>query len=327
MNTNPATGAGIFKVPGRVLQVGPLMPTVETELEARFNRAVLPDAPADFLAARGADFDAAITSARTGVGRELLAALPNLGAIVHFGVGYEATDVAGAQARGVLVANTPDVLTECVADLAVGAIIDVLRRLTAADRFVRRGGWRGGPFPLTRQVTGKRIGILGLGRIGRAVARRLKGFDTEIAYHSRSQVPHVPYLYAATVEDLARRSDVLVVTAAGGTATRALVSARVLSALGPNGFLINVARGSIVDEAALVRALQEGSIAGAALDVFADEPHVPEALLERDDVVLLPHIGSATVETRAQMARLALENLEQFLTRGTLITPVGSSAI
>jgi lactate dehydrogenase-like 2-hydroxyacid dehydrogenase len=309
-------------VPGRVLQVGPLMPAVEAELAARFNHSVLPEAAGDFLAARGAEFTAAITSARTGVGSELLAALPNLGAIIHFGVGYDATDVAGAHARGVLVTNTPDVLTECVADLAVGALIDIMRRLSTADRFVRSGAWERAAFPLGTRVSGARIGILGLGRIGRTVARRLEGFDVKIAYHNRNAVREVPYRYAASVEELARASDVLVVTAAGGPGTRGLVSAAVLEELGPNGFLVNVARGSVVDEPALVGALEAGRIAGAALDVFANEPHVPAALLGRDDVVLLPHIASATHETRADMARLALANLEGFLSTGTVLTPV-----
>jgi lactate dehydrogenase-like 2-hydroxyacid dehydrogenase len=268
------------------------------------------------------DVVAAITSSRFGVTNDQMDALPNLRAIVHFGVGYETTDVAHARSRGIVVSNTPDVLTDCVADLAVGGLIDVLRRLSAADRFVRRGDWLNGQFPLAVKVTGKRVGILGLGRIGQAIAHRLAGFDCVLSYHSRHQVPDTPYTYAESPEALAETVDVLVVATSGGPATAGLVSADVLTALGPTGYLVNIARGSVVDEPALVTALTNGTIAGAALDVFADEPNVPDALLGMDNVVLLPHIASATVETREAMGDLAFANLRQFLTDGTLLTPV-----
>jgi len=241
---------------------------------------------------------------------------------VNFGVGYDSSDVEEARSRGVQVANTPDVLTDCVADVAVGLVIDVMRRLSAADRFVRRGEWVGGGVPpLTRRVTGARVGILGLGRIGSAVAQRLAGFDVELSYHSRTP-RDVPHRYAASPVELAQGCDVLVVTTAGGAQSRHLVDAEVIGALGPNGYLVNVARGSVVDEVALVSALEEGRLAGAGLDVFADEPHVPAALLGRDDVVLLPHLGSATVETRSAMTDLVLANVERFLADGTLLTPI-----
>ena len=242
---------------------------------------------------------------------------------MSFGVGYDRTDVAEARRRGIAVSNTPGVLDACVADTAVGLVIDVMRGLSAADRFVRRGEWARGRAPaLSRRVTGARVGILGLGRIGLAIARRLAGFDTTISYHNRRPRLGVPYEYADSPVDLARDCDVLVVAAAGGPASRHLVDARVLDALGPDGFLVNVARGSVVDEAALVAALEAGGIAGAGLDVFADEPHVPVALLDRDDVVLLPHLASATQETRAAMVGLVLANVERFLADGTLVTPV-----
>jgi lactate dehydrogenase-like 2-hydroxyacid dehydrogenase len=215
------------------------------------------------------------------------------------------------------------VLTDCVADTAVGLVIDVMRRLSAGDRFVRRGEWADGRVPaLARRVTGARVGILGLGRIGLAIARRLAAFDATISYHNRSERTDVPYAYAASPIELARGCDVLVVAAAGGPDSRHLVGADVLDALGPDGFLVNVARGSIVDEEALVDALEDGRIAGAGLDVFSDEPRVPAALLDRDDVVLLPHVGSGTVETRAEMVELVLANVDQFLKTGTLVTPV-----
>jgi lactate dehydrogenase-like 2-hydroxyacid dehydrogenase len=257
------------------------------------------------------------------VRREHLDRLPALRAIVNFGVGYDRTDVAEAARRGIVVANTPDVLTDCVADTAVGLVIDVMRGLSAADRFVRRGEWAAGRVPdLARRVTGARIGILGLGRIGLAIARRLAAFEATISYHNRRRREDVDYTYAASPRELAAGCDVLVVAAAGGQESRGLVDADVLDGLGPEGFLVNVARGSVVDEDALLAALGGGRLAGAALDVFADEPHVPAALLARDDVVLLPHLGSATVETRAAMTELALANVARFLDDGTLLTPV-----
>lgn len=322
--TTPRTPTG----PATLLQVSPLLPRLEQALAER-HRTVrlheLPD-PERFLRERGGDVVAAVTSARFGVGDALMDALPRLGAIVHFGVGYETTDVVRARARGIDVSNTPDVLTDCVADLAVGALIDVMRRMSAADRYVRAGCWSGAPFPLASRVSGKRVGVLGLGRIGRAVARRLEGFGVEVAYCSRVPVPGVAYRRLPTAEALAAACDALVVTVAGGAGTEGLVSAAVLEALGPEGHLVNVARGSVVDESALVAAVEAGRIAGAALDVFADEPNVPRALLESDRVVLLPHIASATRETREAMGDLVLRNVERFMTEGVLLTPVPESA-
>ncbi|MGC7098429.1 2-hydroxyacid dehydrogenase [Amycolatopsis lurida] len=306
---------------GSVLQLCPLLPSLETALSA--HRTVRLFEQADgYLAEHGAEFTAAITSARIGVPDEVMDALPRLGAIVHFGVGYETTDVARARARGIDVSNTPDVLTDCVADLAVGGLIDVMRRLTAADRFVRRGDWTTTAYPLATKVSGKKIGVLGLGRIGRAIATRLTGFGVELSYHSRRPVDGVPYRYVDSAVALAAESDALVVAVAGGEETRGLVSADVLAALGPDGYLVNVSRGSVVDEPALVAALTEGKLAGAALDVFAAEPEVPAPLLDLDSVLLLPHIASATTETREAMGELAFRNLDQFLTTGSLLTPV-----
>jgi lactate dehydrogenase-like 2-hydroxyacid dehydrogenase len=277
----------------------------------------------------GLDADAAtrvtvaVTSGVWGVRAEHLDRLPGLRAVVNFGVGYDTTDVAEASRRGVAVSNTPDVLDDCVADTAVGLVIDVMRGLSAADRLVRRGEWAQGRVPpLARRVSGARVGILGLGRIGLAVARRLSAFDAKISYHNRRERADVPYEYAASPVALARGCDVLVVAAAGGPESQGLVDADVLDALGPDGFLVNVARGSIVDEEALVAALEEGRIAGAGLDVYADEPRVPAALLGRDDVVLLPHVGSATLETRAAMVELVLANVDRCLADGSLVTPV-----
>jgi len=299
--------------------VGTMRAELDAALRERYAAARLDEIDDD----AAAKVVVAVTSGIWGVRAEHLDRLPGLGAVVNFGVGYDSTDVVEAARRGVVVSNTPDVLTDCVADTAVGLVIDVMRRLSAADRFVRRGEWAAGRMPaLARRVTGSRVGIVGLGRIGLAIAHRLTAFDATIGYHNRRERTDVPYAYAATVLDLARQSDVLVVAASGGPGSRHLVDAEVLDALGPDGFLVNVARGSVVDERALVAALEEGRIAGAGLDVFTDEPHVPDVLLDRDDVVLLPHVGSATVETRAAMIELALANVDRFLVDGTLLTPV-----
>jgi lactate dehydrogenase-like 2-hydroxyacid dehydrogenase len=303
---------------GRVVTVGTLGAELTAELRTRFGAVALDELSGD----DAARIAVAVTSGAWGVRGEHLDRLPALGAVVNFGVGHDATDVAEATRRGVVVSNTPDVLTECVADLAVGLTIDVMRRVSAADRFVRRGDWANGQPALARRVSGSRVGIVGLGRIGRAIARRMEAFDATISYHNRHERDDVSYRYAASPVELARGCDVLIVAAAGGADSRHVVDAEVLDALGAGGYVVNVARGSVVDEQALVAALEEGRIAGAGLDVFAHEPQVPAALLGRDDVVLLPHVGSATVQTRAAMTDLALANVEHFLTAGTLLTPI-----
>ena len=306
-----------------VLQVGPLKPSLAQTLQDDYAAYVLPDDPADFLSEHGDEITAVVTSGRTGVDAELMAALPNLGAVVNFGVGYDTTDVDAAAARGVLVSNTPDVLTDCVADTAVGLVIDVMRQFSAADRYVRAGRWpKDGNYPLTRQVSNKRVGIIGLGRIGGAIAKRLSAFGCVICYHNRHAVDGSQYTYVGSPVELARGVDVLIVAAAGGAGTQGLVSHEVIEALGSDGYLVNIARGSVVDEAAMVDALAGGRLAGAGLDVFADEPNVPDTLLAMDNVVVLPHVASGTVETRAAMEELTLRNLDSFLKSGELVTPV-----
>jgi len=306
-----------------VLQVGPLKPSLAQTLQDDYAAYVLPDEPAEFLAAHGAEIRAVVTSGRSGVDAELMAALPNLGAVVNFGVGYDTTDVDAAAARGVAVSNTPDVLTDCVADTAVGLVIDVMRQFSAADRYVRAGRWPvDGNYPLTRQVSNKRVGIIGLGRIGGAIAKRLSAFGCAISYHNRHAVQGSTYEYVATPVELARRVDVLIVAASGGAGTQGLVSREVIDALGTDGYLVNIARGSVVDERAMIDALKAGRLAGAGLDVFEDEPNVPQALLTMDNVVVLPHVASGTVETRAAMEDLTLRNLDSFLKSGQLVTPV-----
>ncbi|WP_082521203.1 2-hydroxyacid dehydrogenase [Rhodococcus sp. Leaf278] len=310
---------------GRVLRVGPLKPSLMETLVADYDALELPegDEREAFLSEHGESITAVVTSGRTGVDAALMERLPQLGAVVNFGVGYDTTDVDEAARRGIAVSNTPDVLTDCVADLAVGLVIDTMRGLPAAERFVRAGRWPAeGNTPLMRQVTGKRVGIIGLGRIGSAIADRLNGFRCEISYHNRNEIDGSPYVYAAGPTALAENVDVLIIAASGGSGTAHLVDRAVLEALGPQGYLINVARGSVVDEEALIELLAAGQLAGAGLDVFAHEPNVPDALLAMDNVVLLPHVGSATVETRAAMESLTLENLDRFLADGTLVTPV-----
>ena len=303
--------------PVRVVQLGGLMPFVRQWLEERYAAPVLADL------ADPAGVEVAVVGGGASAGAAEMDALPDLRAIVNFGVGYDNVDVAEASRRGIVVSNTPDVLTDAVADLAAFLVVDVLRGITAADRFVRSGAWgRGEKMPLTRDVRGAVVGVLGLGRIGTAAAERLEAFGAEVHYHSRSP-KDVAWTYHAGPVELAAASDVLVVLTPGGAGTEHLVDAAVLDALGPEGYLVNVARGSVVDEDALVAALEDGRIAGAGLDVFADEPHVPEALLARDDVVLLPHVGSATTQTREAMGRVVLDNVDAFLDRGELVTPVG----
>ncbi|HEY9478080.1 MAG TPA: 2-hydroxyacid dehydrogenase [Microbacteriaceae bacterium] len=310
-------------MPPTVVQIGGLTPALDTELCRRYGTTVVAPTEADpaALAAFG-PVRIAVTSGRAGVTARMMDAWPNLGAIVTYGVGYEKTDVALARARGIQISNTPDVLTDCVADLAVGALIGVARRLAPADRFVRSGCWARGAFPLATRVSGKRVGILGLGKIGTAIARRLSAFDMPIAYHSRRIVESSEHRYVGSVRQLAEECDFLVVAASGGPDSHGIVSADVLAALGPDGYLVNVSRGGLIDEAALVSALAAGAIGGAALDVFADEPRVPDGLLALDRVLLLPHVGSATRETRAEMARLVIANIEGFLADGRLVTPI-----
>ena len=247
--------------------------------------------------------------------------LPSLGIVAIAGVGFDRVDLEMARARGVRVTNTPNVLTEDVADFAVGLMIATLRRIQAGDDYIRNGRWPGGEMELARKVSGRRYGIIGLGRIGQAIARRLQGFGGSIAY-TDVKPQDVPFTFYPTLVELAGASDILIVAAAGGPTTRNLVGRDVLAALGPNGYLINVARGSIVDQLALVEALQQGQLAGAGLDVFADEPNVPDVLLKLSNVTVTPHVASATVEAREQMARLMLDNLAAFFAGKPLPTPV-----
>jgi lactate dehydrogenase-like 2-hydroxyacid dehydrogenase len=254
---------------------------------------------------------------------ELIARLPALEIIAVMGVGYDGVDLAAAGARGVRVTNTPDVLNDDVADLAIALMLCAARQLPAADRYVRAGEWEAkGPMPLQRKMSGARCGIVGMGRIGKAIARRALSFDMGIAYTARSAKPELPYRFVRDVKALAEQSDFLVLITPGGAGTKHLVDAAVLRALGKKGILVNVARGSVVDEAALIEALEQGVIGGAALDVFENEPRVPERLKALPHVVLLPHVGSATTATRQAMADLAFANLQAHFAGQPLLTPV-----
>jgi len=250
-------------------------------------------------------------------------ALPNAKVIAHHGVGYDGVDVAAATARGIKVSNTPDVLSDEVADFALALTLATCRRMPQADRYVREGRWeREGDMPFTHRVWGRRVGILGLGRIGIEIARRCAAFKMDIAYHTRSR-KDVPYTYHASLLEMARAVEILIAIVPGGAGTKHLVNREVLDALGPQGVLINVARGSVVDEEALIAALRDGRLGAAGLDVFADEPRVPQALKDMtENVVLQPHQASATHDTRLAMGRLVMDNLLAGIAGKPLLTPV-----
>jgi lactate dehydrogenase-like 2-hydroxyacid dehydrogenase len=275
-----------------------------------------------FLKERADKIRGIATTGFHGATAELMDALPKTEIISCFGVGVDAIDLKAAAARKIIVTNTPEVLNDDVADLALALMLMASRRLAVGDRFVRDGKWLKGTQPLARKMSGKRLGILGLGRIGQAIAKRAEAFEMPVAYHNRKQVEGTKYRYYGDVEKLARESDFLVVICPGGAATKHLVNERVMKALGPEGVLVNVARGSVVDEAALVKCLQDGSLGGAGLDVFEDEPRASEALFAMEQVVLAPHVGSATHETRNEMGRLTVDNLLAHFSGKPVLTPV-----
>lgn len=258
----------------------------------------------------------------------LIDALPNLQIIGNFGVGYDAVDAKHAATRNVMVTNTPDVLTDEVADTTIGLLIDTVRELSKSQAFLRAGNWvKEGRYPLSKlSLRGRKVGIFGLGRIGKAVARRIEAFGLPIAYHNRRQASDVRYDYYPSLKELAKAVDTLILVAPGGAETARAVNADVLEALGADGVLINVGRGSLVDEDALVAALNNGTIAAAGLDVFANEPHVSQGLLDAPNTVLLPHIASASQKTRQAMADLVIDNLIAWFDTGSALTPVPETA-
>jgi lactate dehydrogenase-like 2-hydroxyacid dehydrogenase len=295
-----------------ILMTGPMMPTVRAALDEAFVlHRLWEQADRDaYLREVGPRIRGIATS--TMIGRAdaaFFSHMPSLEIIASFGVGYDNVDVAEAANRGIVVTNTPDVLNDEVADLTIGLLLATVRRIPQADRYLRAGQWLKAPFPLSPTLRERKVGIVGLGRIGKAIARRLEGFDVSIGYHGRSRQEGVSYPYHSSLVGLAEASDVLIVITPGGTSTKGMINAEVMKALGPDGILINVARGSVVDQQALIEALRSGTILTAGLDVFEDEPRVPQELIDMEHIVLLPHIASASVHTRKAMGQLVVDNL------------------
>ena len=307
-----------------ILITGPMYPPTLAELEQTYQSHRLwtaADKPG--LLASVADRITAVASSNSGgIDAATIGKLPKLKVISHFGVGYDTVDVNAARARGVAVTNTPDVLTEEVADLTLGLLLATIRRIPQGDRYVREGQWLKGSMALTDSLQGKTAGIIGMGRIGRAIAKRLEAFGVKIAYQGPNQKRDLTWPYFADPVALAKDSDIVIAACPGGEATRGLVSRAVIDAIGPRGFFVNIARGSVVDEPALMEALQQNRIAGAGLDVFVDEPRVPEAFLPMENVVLQPHVASATHPTRKAMGQLVIDNLAAHFAGKALLTPV-----
>ncbi len=307
-----------------ILALQPLLPTEMWDLEQKFEVIRLwevrdPDA---VLRDQGHNIQGVVSTYNSGgVSEGLIDALPNLEIVSQFGVGYDNIDLVAAARHDVVVTNTPDVLTDDTADVALFLMLNVARRAVEGDMFVRVGRWQSGAMPLSTSISGKTVGIVGLGNIGKAIAQRAQAFNTSVVYHSRTE-KDVPYGYYNDLEDMAKDVDFLILACAGTPETHHLVNYKILEALGPKGFLVNIARGSVVNEDDLLIALRNKTIAGAGLDVFADEPNVPEAMLKMDNIVLSPHVGSATVETRAKMGRLVIDNLVAHFNGQELLTPV-----
>ena len=306
-----------------LLMVGPMMPHVMEALDSDFNVHRLWEASDKqaLLAEIAGQVRAIATSGNLGADAALMDALPKLEIISCYGVGVDAIDLAHAAGRQVIVTNTPDVLNDDVANMAIALLLATSREIVNADRYVREGKWLKAPMHLTRAIRGRTLGILGLGRIGKDIARKAEVFGMKIAYHGRSK-QDVPYSFYPDLVEMAQDSDYLVAICPGGPETDQIVNRAVLDAIGPKGVFINVARGSVVDEPALVAALQEGRLGGAGLDVFADEPKVPDALLAMDQVVLQPHAASATHETRRAMGDLVVDNLRAHFAGKPALTPV-----
>jgi lactate dehydrogenase-like 2-hydroxyacid dehydrogenase len=307
-----------------ILILTPIYAPALAELEREFTLHKLWNAqdPDAFIKELGGRVRGMVTTGLLGFGRRHLDALPKLEIIASLGIGHAAMDLAAAQERGVVVTNTPYPIVQSVADLAMGLIIAVMRRICEGDRFVRAGKWPQGPFGPGRDLGGKICGIIGLGQIGRGVAKRAEAFGMTVCYHGHRPKQDVAYPYHADLEAMAQLVDCLVVSCTATPATRGMVNARILEALGPEGFLINVARGAIVDEPALVAALASGRIAGAGMDVFQDEPRVPAALVALENVVMVPHIGSTTLEVREARAATLLDNLRAHFSGKPVLTPI-----
>ena len=296
-----------------VCAVGNAPPLVDTQLNQHFD--VVREAHQEV---RGI----AVCGGHTRIDAPFVELFPRLQIVSSFGVGYDHIDAVTLAKRGIVVTHTPDVLTGEVADLALGLLIATVRQLPQVDRYLREGKWLQKPYPLTATLRGRKVGILGLGRRGKAIARRLEACDLEVEYHGRKPQPDVKHRYHPTLLGLAQSCDVLMVVASGGAETHHLVGKDVLEALGPEGIVINVGRGTVIDEQALIAALRDRKILSAGLDVFEDEPRVPAELIAMDHVVLLPHVGSASVHTRNAMGQLVVDNLVSWFGGKGAVTPV-----
>jgi len=311
-----------------ILQIAPMMPMVVDQIDRRFTVHRLWEAsdPDVWLAEHGHRIRGIAAGGHASVDDRLMSRLPALEIVAAFGVGYDQIDAKWAGNNGIVVTNTPDVLTDEVADLTIGLLISTVRRIPAAERHLREGKWPAGTFPLTASLRGRKVGILGLGRIGKAIAKRLEAFGLPISYHGRSRQEDVEYTYVADPVELASQVDVLISVIPGGGATEKLVGAAIFEALGPDGIFINVGRGTVVDEAALIEALRSNTILAAGLDVFADEPNVPAELIAMDNTVLLPHVASGTHHTRNAMGQLVVDNLVSWFDGRGALTPVAETA-
>lgn len=312
-----------------ILATGAMMPLIMDGLEQAFTLHRLPG-PAEreaFLAETGPRIRGVATGGHARVDGAFLSRLPKVEIVSNFGVGYDSVDAPWAGRHGIVVTNTPDVLTEEVADTALGLLLMTMRELSQAERWLRAGHWVDkGPYPLTHTtLRDKTVGILALGRIGKAIARRLEAFGVRVVYHGRSPQKEVPYRYHASLTEMAREVDVLLSVAPGGPGTYHAINAEVLKALGPKGVLINIGRGSVVDEQALIAALKDKTIHSAGLDVFEHEPNVPAELIAMDHVVLLPHVGSASHHTRRLMGQLVVDNLASWFSGKGPLTPVAET--
>lgn len=313
-----------------LLMTGPLMRMVVEQLDSAYevHRLWEADDRDRLLDQVSEKIEAIAVGPHSLVDGALMDRLPNLKIVANFGVGYDTVDAKWAGRHGIIVTNTPDVLTEEVADTTLGLILMTVRKLSESERWLRAGKWESqGPFPLTPSLRDRRVGIVGLGRIGKAIAKRLDAFRVPVVYHGRNEQRDVDYGYYPDLVAMARDVDVLVAVAPGGAATKHMIGAEVLDALGPDGILINVGRGSVVDEQALIAALKEKRILSAGLDVFEDEPHVPAELIAMDHVVLLPHVGSASVHTRNRMGQLVVDNIRTYFETGRPITPVAETPV
>ncbi|WP_176079778.1 2-hydroxyacid dehydrogenase [Paraburkholderia tropica] len=303
----------------KVLKIGVFAEELQSRIDEEFE--CLSEEEALKSTETRAQIRAIITRSNYRVSSEIIELFPNLRIIATSGVGYDGISLSAARDRGIVVTNTPGVLDSAVCELAIGLLFALLRRIPAMDAHVRSGNWKNGAFALTTGLNGKRVGIVGLGRIGRRIAELLTPFDVELAYCGGER-QSVPYEYFTNAQELAEHVDILILSCPGGASTHHLINDDVLQKLGPNGFLVNVARGTVVDEAALIRALKNRTIRGAALDVFETEPLVDSPLISFDNVVLTPHAGSATEETRQIMLRLMLDNVHRVLIGENALTPV-----